>query len=248
MGVLIGAGSLTFIFTTLLTIAGLGAAFILIPIFNALGVELYEAMSIALLLNAIAMIFASIRFSKKKLIMWKTAIPIILASIPFSMFGAKVAGGIDRDLLRWLFVGFLLFAAIMMLFYRAKEKEQNQSKSVQIAIGITIGVVAGFVGGLIGVGGGNMIVPVLVGLGFNPKKASGTTSFIVIFSSFAGFLGHISGTTISYSLLGVASVSSILGALLGSYLMTDKLNKNQVKLLVGIILILISAKMIYTLI
>ncbi len=247
MGVLLGAGALTFIFTTLLTIAGLGAAFILIPVFNGLGVELYDAMSVALLLNSIAMIFATIRFSKKKLIMWKTAVPIIIASIPFSFLGARVAGGIDRDMLRWFFVGFLLFAAVMMLFYRAKEKEQAQSKGTQIAIGITIGVIAGFVGGLIGVGGGNMIVPTLVWLGFNPKKASATTSFIVIFSSFVGFLGHISSAGLSYSLLGVTAVASIIGALLGAYLMTDKLNKNQVKILVGIILIAISAKMIFKL-
>jgi len=53
------AGVVTFVFTTVLTIAGVGAAFILIPVFLALGVPLLTAMSTALLLNSIAMIFAS---------------------------------------------------------------------------------------------------------------------------------------------------------------------------------------------
>jgi len=53
------AGAITFIFTTLLTISGVGAAFILIPVFIGLGIDIHVAMATALLLNSIAMIFAS---------------------------------------------------------------------------------------------------------------------------------------------------------------------------------------------
>lgn len=38
----------------------------------------------------------------------------------------------------------------------------------------------------------NPIGPALVGLGFDPKKASATTAFLVIFSSLSGFLGKAS--------------------------------------------------------
>jgi len=48
------AGVITFIFTTLLTIAGVGAAFILIPVFIGLGIDIYMAMATALLLNSVA--------------------------------------------------------------------------------------------------------------------------------------------------------------------------------------------------
>ena len=74
------AGGLTFVFTALLTIAGVGAAFILIPVFIALGVDVHVAMATALLLNSIAMIFASFRFIKNKLVMWKVAIPILIVA------------------------------------------------------------------------------------------------------------------------------------------------------------------------
>ena len=76
MFVYIIAGIVTFVFTTILTIAGVGAAFILIPIFLALKIPLLTAMSTALLLNSIAMIFASVSFARKKLIVFKTALPI----------------------------------------------------------------------------------------------------------------------------------------------------------------------------
>ena len=72
------AGAITFIFTALLTIAGVGAAFILIPVFIGLGIDVHVAMATALLLNSIAMIFASYRFIKNKLVMWKVAIPILI--------------------------------------------------------------------------------------------------------------------------------------------------------------------------
>ena len=166
------AGSVTFVFTTLLTIAGVGAAFILIPVFIALGIDVHTAMSTALLLNAIAMIFASIRFGRKGLIMWKTAIPILISAALLSPFGAYVSQGLNRKMLLWLFVGFLLFAAIMMLFYKAKERDEKGSKTKQIIVGVAVGGFAGFIGGLLGVGGGNILVPVLVWLGYNPKKDS----------------------------------------------------------------------------
>jgi hypothetical protein len=55
----------TFVLTTILSMAGVGAAFVLIPVFLALGVELHAAMATALLLNAIAMSIASVTFIRK---------------------------------------------------------------------------------------------------------------------------------------------------------------------------------------
>lgn len=242
------AGIVTFIFTGALTIAGVGAAFILIPVFIALGIDIHTAMATALLLNSIAMIFASYKFIKKKLIMWKVAIPILIVATILSPLGAYVSQGLDREVLLWLFVGFLLFAAFMMLFYKPKEREKTDNKTKEIVSGLSVGGFAGFLGGLLGVGGGNFIVPVLVWLGYNPKKASATTSFIVIFSSFSGFLGHASLAGMNYQLLGWTAAGSALGAVVGAWLMTEKLKQHQVKLIIGIVLIGIAIKMIYNLV
>ncbi|MBW2091186.1 MAG: sulfite exporter TauE/SafE family protein [Deltaproteobacteria bacterium] len=242
------AGLVTLVFTALLTIAGVGAAFILIPVFIALGIEVHVAMATALLLNSIAMVFASYRFIKNRLIMWKVALPILVVATALSPVGAYVSRGLNRTVLLWLFTGFLLFAAGMMLFYNSKEKNAERSKSSQLIYGVSVGAFAGFLGGLLGVGGGNFIVPVLVWLGFNPKKASATTSFIVIFSSFSGFLGHASLGHMDIHLLGFTAVGSALGAVIGAWLMTEKLKKKQVKLVIGLVLLAIAAKMIWNLV
>jgi len=247
MGTEIFAGVITFVFTTLLTIAGVGAAFILIPVFIAMGIEIHTSMSTALLLNSIAMAFASYRFIKKKLILWKVAAPILLIATALSPLGAYVSQGLNREALLWLFVAFLLFAAWMMLFYQSRQRDTESSRWRQITLGLTVGAFAGFLGGLLGVGGGNFIVPVLVWLGFNPKYASATTSFIVIFSSLSGFLGHASVGSIDVSLLIFTAIGSAGGALLGSWLMTDKLNRKHVKLIIGVVLLGIAARMIWNL-
>ncbi|MDP8208890.1 MAG: sulfite exporter TauE/SafE family protein [Candidatus Electryonea clarkiae] len=241
------AGVITLFFTALLTIAGVGAAFILIPIFIALGIDVHVAMATALLLNSIAMIFASHRFIKKKLVLWKVAVPILIAATVASPVGAYISTDLNREILLWLFVIFLIFAASMMLFYRPVQRVRDISKTKQILSGVLVGIFAGFMGGLLGVGGGNFIVPVLVWLGYNPKKASATTSFIVIFSSFSGFLGHMTVGNISVPLLSFTAIGSALGAVAGAWLMTEKLKRNQVKYIIGFVLLVIAIKMVWNL-
>lgn len=238
------AAVVTFLFTTVLTIAGVGAAFILIPVFLALGIPLLTAMSTALLLNSIAMTFASMSFAKDQLIVFKTALPILIVATILSPLGARTAEHLPREILLWLFVAFLLFAGSMMLFYKAKEKPIEVNTKKLVGYGVGVGSFAGYLGGLLGVGGGNFIVPVLVWLGFDPKKASATTAFIVIFSSLAGFLGHVTMGNINIWLLVFCAIGSISGALAGAYLMRKRLSRQQVKSAIGIILYLIALKMI----
>lgn len=237
------AGLVTFAFTTLLTTAGVGAAFILIPVFLALGIELHTAMATALLLNAIAMSVASVTFVRRGLVVWRVALPMVVAAALASPLGARVSVGLDRALLLKLFLVFLVFAALMMLFYTPRPHQASGGPFGLLAVGVGVGGVAGFVGGLLGVGGGNLIVPALVAYGFDPKKASASTSFVVIFASFAGFLGHAVLAGVHLALLGWTALGSAAGAILGSWLMTDKLQSRQVKRIIGFVLLVIAAKM-----
>lgn len=241
------AGLVTLAATTVLTLAGVGAAFILIPIYLSLGIELHTSMSTALLLNSIAMIFASVNFARERLILWRLALPILISATILSPLGAYSSQYFPRNILLTLFILFLVFAASMMLFYMPKTADQQKNNGAQLALGIGIGAIAGFIGGLLGVGGGNIIVPALVWLGIEAKKASATTSFVVIFSSFSGFLGRASLGQLNAHLLIFTVVGSIVGAILGSWLLSKKLQNHQVKIAIGIILYFIALKMGYDL-
>ena len=243
------AAALVFVFTTVLTIAGVGAAFIVIPTFYWLGIPLTEAMAIGLLLNAISMTFASVNYIRYKLVRFRTAVPIIMLAIVFSPLGAWSTRFFPKNTLIFLFVIFLIFAASMMLFYKPKKKEEGKSSGgKEFKTGIGLGIGAGYLGGLLGVGGGNFIVPALVWLGFDPKKASATTAFIVVFSSLSGFFGHAAMGAVNWDLLAFAAIGSVAGALLGSWLMHKKLDAGQVKKIIGVVLYAIAAKMAWGLI
>lgn len=207
------AGILVFVFTIVLSMAGLGTAFIVVPTFYWLGVPLPEAMAIGLLLNAISMLFASVVNIRNGLVVFKTAVPIAITAVLLSPLGVYSVRFVPQKGLLWAFAAFLLFAGSMMLFYKPKAALQTVSAKREIALGGGIGAFAGYLGGLLGVGGGNFIIPVLVGSGMEPKKASGTTGFVVFFASLAGFLGHASFGAVDWGLLWVAVIGAMLGAI-----------------------------------
>lgn len=243
MFTIIVAATLVFLLTTVLTIAGVGPAFVIIPTFYWLGIPLKEAMAVALLLNSFGMVFASANYIRHKLVVFRTAIPIIILAIVFSPLGAYSTKYFPEKLLIWFFIAFLIFAGSMMIFYRPKPKEQLESKRRDLGVGIATGIGAGYLGGLLGIGGGNFIVPVLVWLGFDPKKASATAAFIVIFASLSGFLGHARMGNVNVTLLLFSAIGSVAGAIIGSWLMAKKLKGPQVRMVIGIVLYGIAIKM-----
>ena len=120
------AALLTFLLTTVFAMAGVGAAFILIPVFLAFGVEVHTAMATALLLNAIAMTVASVTFIRKGLVEWRLVVPMLVLAVLASPFGVNLAQDLNRSLLLWLFVAFLMFASLMMLFYQPKARGKSR--------------------------------------------------------------------------------------------------------------------------
>jgi uncharacterized protein len=88
---------------------------------------------------------------------------------------------------------------------------------------------------------------IILWLGIPAKKASATSSFIVIFSSLAGFAGRASLGNLDGVLLAYTVAGSVGGALLGSWLMSKKLQNKQVKVIIGVLLYVIAAKMLFDL-
>jgi uncharacterized protein len=241
------AGVVSFFFTALLTVSGVGAAFILIPVFVALGVEVHQAMATALLLNALAMASASVLFVRKGLVVFRVAIPMLIAGSVSSPVCAYLSRSIDRTPLLWMFAVFCILAGSLMLLFKPAPRKALLSRREGIRIGLGIGFLAGIGGGLLGVGGGNLLVAVLVLIGLGPKMASASTAFIVIFLSLAGFLGHASTGLADPGLTLASGVSAVAGALLGAWLMIEKLAADQVKRIVGGVLLLIAAKVVFDL-
>jgi uncharacterized membrane protein YfcA len=235
---------LVFIFSGLLAMAGLGAAFLFVPLFYYLGVPLEEAVPTALLLNVVSLLFAAINYWRGKLINFRVGLPVLVVAVILSPLGARLTAHVDKNLLLGLFAAFLVFAGFMMLFFRARKRDGELGRAVEVGAGGAVGGVAGFLGGLLGVGGGNFIVPVLNWLGLDPKIAAGTTALVVVFSSFSGFLGHATLGGLDPLFIGITAVMAAAGSIAGSQLMKTKLSSSQLKKVIGILLWLIAIKMI----
>lgn len=240
---LISAG-LVFIFSGLLAMAGLGAAFLFVPLFYYLGVPLAEATSTALLLNVVSLFFATINYWRGKLINWRVGLPVLVTAVILSPFGARLTASVNKTILLGLFSAFLVFAGAMMVFYKSKPREHALSRPVEFAAGAGVGSLAGFFGGLLGVGGGNFILPLFIWLGLEAKVAAGTTALVVVFSSLSGFLGHASMGGLDPIFVSVMAIMSAFGSMLGSHLMKTKFSSSQLKKVIGILMFVIAIKMI----
>ena len=243
---LLSAG-LVFTLSGILAMAGLGAAFLFVPLFYYLGVPLAEATPTALLLNVISLLLATINYWQGKLINWRVGLPVLITAVLFSPIGARLTASVNRNLLLGLFAAFLVFAGAVMLFYKTKKRTQPLNRSAETLVGASIGTVAGFTGGLLGVGGGNFILPVLNWLGLDAKVAAGTTALVVVFSSFSGFLGHATMSRLDPFFVGIMAVMAAGGSIAGSQLMKKKVSSSQLKRIIGILLWVIAIKMIFDL-
>jgi hypothetical protein len=235
-------GLAVLVLSGLMAMAGLGAAFLFVPLFYYLGVPLPEATSTALLLNAVSLSLATVSYGRGHLINWRVGLPVLVAATILAPLGASFTARVDRHVLLGLFAAFLVFAGTMMLFYRAKAGKPAASAATTAGVGVGVGGVAGFLGGLLGVGGGNIVLPGLTWLGLETKMAAGTTAFVVVFSSLSGFAGHAAIGHLDPLFVVTMAILAAIGSLVGSHLMQTRLSSGQLKRIIGVLLWVIAIK------
>ncbi|MBN2616293.1 MAG: sulfite exporter TauE/SafE family protein [Bacteroidales bacterium] len=235
-------GGISFIAAFVFSLGGIGAAIILIPILVSLGIPINVAKPVGLFYNTISLSGASISNIKNKLLDFRGAIPIIISSFLFAIVGAWFSQYIPKKIILGLFVGFLLFSGLMFLFHKKKEQDTYRKDNPILALSL-IGTLAGLLSGMLGIGGGGIISPLLLMLGFNPKKITTITAFVVPFSSFSGFLTYWSLGTVDWKLSVIAATSGLAGATLGTIFMHKRLNPKTVKKILAVILLLMAVKL-----
>lgn len=240
-------GAISFIAAFIFSLGGVGAAIILIPILVSLGIPIGIAKPVGLFYNTVSLTGASVSNIKNKRLDFKVGIPIIIFSFLFAIAGAWVSQFIPKKIILLLFIGFLLFSGFMFLFHGKKEQKSYREDRPYFALSL-IGAFAGLLSGLLGIGGGGIISPLMLMLGFNPKKITVITAFVVPFSSLSGFLTYWAMGSVDWGLLAIVSTAGIIGATLGTMFMHKKLNPRSVKRILAIILLIMATKLIWHLI
>jgi len=232
---------ITFFLSIIFSMGGAGAGIALIPIFNFLGLDFSIAKAVGLFSGASTTITSSIMNIKRKAIEYKFVFPIALMMFIFAPFGAYSSHYIDEELVKFFFMLMLFYSASMMMFGKKKALFHFESRIVLFFVGAAVG----FLAGLLGVGGGNILIPLLALLGYEPKKVAVAVSFVVPFSALSSFFTYASYLQLDWVLLGVVSASAIAGGYIGNYMMYFQLKQEHIKKLMALLLYVLAVKLLF---
>jgi len=238
---------ISFVASFVMSLGGVGGAIILIPVLITLGVPLNTARPVGLFYNIVGMTGATVSNIKNKRLDVRAGIPIIISSFLFAGAGAWISKFIPEKTVLYLFIVFLLFSGFMFMFHKKKPEENYRNDVPYVAL-FTIGAFAGLISGILGIGGGGIISPLLLMLGFNPKKIAVITAFVVPFSSLSGFITYWAMGHVDWKVLIIVSVAGYAGASLGTAFMQKRLNPQTVKKILAVILLLMAGKLLFSVI
>jgi len=242
------AATLIFMVSFVFAMLGLGGGMLYVPIIKWLGFPLKAvAIPIGLLLNGLNTLLAFLRYWREGLVDFRGGAPAAITALVMAPLGALCVGFLPIDLLIGLFALAVAVAGARSLATASRSETRTVTLTPRrrALIGAGTGAVAGFLGGLLGIGGGFIIAPVLMELGYPTKQAAATTAFIVTFSSFSGFLAHMAEGHIDPTFAVVTVLAVVAGSQLGAWFMAKKAHPGWVKRLYGVVLLAVAAKLLH---
>jgi len=239
-GVILG---LAFIFSML----GLGGAMLYIPVFHWFGYDFKSvAIPTGLLLNGITALSAAIYYLRAKMVDVKGAIPLIVSSFIGAPIGAYFTRFFPTQILVELFALSMIFAGGRMLMVSGRpDRDAMMASKLRLGLMIVGGFFIGFIAGLLGVGGGFLFVPMMLAMGYKIKEAAATSAFVVIFSSFSGFAGHLAEGHYEWPLMIATTVAVIVGSQIGAKVMNEKMKVRRIKQMFAIVLLGVASKLLW---
>jgi uncharacterized membrane protein YfcA len=195
----------------------------------------------ALLLNLFVSGISFVQFWKAGYHNWKLFLAFALGSIPFAFLG-----GMTNVNAHWfkLILGVFLILAVIRMLFQVKVKEH---RDVNFWFALLIGAGIGFLSGMIGIGGGIILSPIILLLGWGSVKESAAVSALFIWvNSLAGLIGNylVNGNQYDQQSI-IFVVLAILGGLIGGHLGSRQFNLKVLKYVLMVVLISASVKLIW---
>jgi uncharacterized protein len=235
---------------------GVGGGFLLNPLLALFfGVPMEVAVGTGLCQMLGTATAAGIRYRKLGIGEPRIALILALPAALGTLMGKRLvdllsATGKAEIGLRVAFLVLLLFVMVQMV--RPKPQTAGPGWLTRLPVPVEIalaygGLLVGFLSGLLGIGGGLLLTPLLVGgLGMSLTGAAGTSILLLLSSALTGTWAQASAGRVNLPLALVlligSSLSAQLGAQLGARLPPEKLRRGFLLLLV-----LVSLAVVYDL-
>jgi uncharacterized membrane protein YfcA len=195
----------------------------------------------ALILNIIVSFMAFIAYRGTVKFPSKLFLSLIIFSVPAAFVGGQIL--VDTALYKQI-LGLVLFFPILRflnIFPRASEKIVSENLLFTALIGLSIG----FVSGLIGIGGGIILSPILLLLGWTDmKETAAVSALFIFFNSISGLLGTQILTIEFDPKLWLLMPLTIAGGAMGAYMGAKKFNYQGVKYTLTVVLFIAAVKLI----
>ncbi|MFI3324845.1 MAG: sulfite exporter TauE/SafE family protein [Clostridia bacterium] len=202
--------------------AGMSAAVVISPmLITFLDMNPYEAIGIALASDVLASAVSAYTYGKNKNIDIKNSKWLFISVLCFTIVGALVAQLVPTTTMG----NFTIYISLLMgiNFLTKKEKHPKEPRKfkgkLKILVPILCGAMVGFTCGFIGAGGGMMMLMLLTTvLGYELKKAVGTSVFIMTFTALFGSSSHfiLEQVVPNFLILGICAISTLIFALLAA--------------------------------
>jgi hypothetical protein len=174
-----------------LGLLGSGGSILTVPILvYLLGQEEKTAIGGSLaVVGAIALV-GGVTAALRRAVEWRSVLLFGLPGMAGAVAGAAAARRVPGALQLVVFAVFMLVAAAAMLRGGRRHEQPSLPRSASRLAGD--GVAVGLATGFVGIGGGFLLVPALVGLGGLPVAlAVGTSLWIIALNAFAGFVRYL---------------------------------------------------------
>ncbi|GAO44421.1 sulfite exporter TauE/SafE family protein [Flavihumibacter petaseus] len=197
----------------------------------------------ALLLNLFVSLTAFIQYYRGGHFNWKIFWPLALASIPMAYLGGRFA--LHDDVYKKLLGLLLLLPVIRFWFFQ--KTEPTSFKPSNTALSLLIGAVIGLLSGLIGIGGGIILSPILLLLGWTSQKQTAAISALfILVNSMAGLAGQLSHGIQWSNEMAVLVAVPFAGGLAGAWLGALRFRQEMVRNVLALVLLVAAVKLIFT--
>jgi uncharacterized membrane protein YfcA len=222
---------------------GLGVAFSAVPFLALFLPDLvHQVQPLSLLLNGITALFAVIGFAQSGHVDWKKAFTLASVTTLTAPFGAWLVQYVGQ-----FHVWFAYLASVLYLSYRlfrpVKERPGDENFRLALILAVPISVLSGF----LGIGPGFLLMPTLILVGFEAKKAAGINAFAVCPPSFSSLIPHIPTAQWDMGLALPLLVAGAVGSFAGARITSLYVPSGRIRQMFGILIVIMTAYKIYTL-
>lgn len=204
----------------------------------------YESIpTIALCCNIVVVCSGAFHYIKNKQVNLRLIFPFCISSIPMSLLGASLS--LEKEVFKIILGSVLLLAGVKMLFFKAKDYDQNKPPSFYIAL--IVGSILGLISGIVGIGGGIFLSPVMYTFRWShPRFIASTCCLFILFNSCSGLIGQLIKSQNIAQLQNFLPliIAVFVGGQVGAFFSSKRLSPKVLEITTGILVLFVSLRVL----